>query len=101
MPLTLPPLPSYPSAGNEGERADWSMLADLHLRNAHLDIAEKRWAKESAAPPAGVMPPMLSPLAQIVADLLVKRLEFDRSISQADIDACVAAARMVLASTAT
>lgn len=106
MPLTLPPLPAYPATGHDGEQAAWRELADLHIRNAQLQIAEERAAQaerpvtpaaaaQAASAMAGVMP---SPLAQITSDLVVARMRFDSSITQQDVDACTAAAKMILAS---
>ena len=99
MPLTLPPLPAYPATGHDGEQAAWRELADLHIRNAQLQIAEERaaQAERAATSPASIVG-LPSPLAQITADLVVARMRFDSSITQQDVDACTAVAKMILAS---
>lgn len=100
MPLTLPPLPAYPATGHDGEQAAWRELADLHIRNAQLQIAEERaaQAERAATSPASIVG-LPSPLAQITADLVVARMRFDSTITQQDVTDCATVAKMILAST--
>lgn len=99
MPLTLPPLPAYPATGHDGEQAAWRELADLHIRNAQLQIAEERAAQQAERAATSSIVGLPSPLAQITSDLVVARMRFDSSITQQDVDACTAVAKMILAST--
>lgn len=99
MPLTIPPLPAYPTAGHDGEQAAWRELADLHIRNAQLQIAEERAAQQAERAATSSIVGLPSPLAQITSDLVVARMRFDSSITQQDVDACATVAKMILAST--
>lgn len=99
MPLTLPPLPAYPATGHDGEQAAWRELADLHIRNAQLQIAEERAAQQAERAATSSIVGLPSPLAQITADLVVARMRFDSSITQQDVTDCATVAKMILAST--
>ena len=95
MALTLPALPDFPTAGNEGEQAAWRELCDLHLRNEALKLNELRWEQSKITTTTGLP----TPLTQITVDLLIKRLDFDRTVSDEDIAWCKAIAVKVLAAT--
>ena len=95
MALTLPTLPAFPSAGNEGEQAAWYELADLHLRNEALKLNELRWEASKITTPTGLP----TPLTQITTDLVVKRMDFDRSVSAEDVATCKAIAQLILTAT--
>lgn len=99
MPLTLPPLPAYPADGHDGEQAAWRELADLHIRNAQLQIAEERAAQQAERAATSSIVGLPSPLAQITSDLVVARMRFDSSITQQDVTDCATVAKMILAST--